>query len=213
MADAAAALGRVRIAITDHSKTLRITNGMDEARLIAQGERIAARNARASRPLILKSIEMDLTPDGTGDMDPVTLGGLDLVLGAFHSKLRLRDDQTERYFHGLENPDIHVLAHPRDRVYNFRVGLSCDWEKVVRHAVESGTALEIDAYPDRQDLDVDRLRIVAAEGAWVSIRTDAHTPSELAFLEIGVAATTLAGSHAIACSICFPRAISPTTSV
>jgi DNA polymerase (family 10) len=193
MAQAAAEIGRERIAITDHSKTLRITNGMDEPRLLAQGDHIAAINARASGPLVLRSIEMDLTPEGAGDMDPAALARLDLVLGAFHSKLRLRDDQTERYFRGLENPDIQVLAHPRGRIYNFRAGLSCDWERVARRAVETGTALEIDAYPDRQDLDVERLRIVAAEGAWVSIGTDAHTPSELVFLEIGVAAAILAG--------------------
>jgi DNA polymerase (family 10) len=193
VAEAAAEIGRERIAITDHSKSLRITNGMDEARLRAQGEHIAAINARGSGPLILRSIEMDLTPEGAGDMDPETLGRLDLVLGAFHSKLRLRDDQTERYFRGLENPDMQVLAHPRGRIYNFRAGLSCDWQRVARRAAETGTALEIDAYPDRQDLDVARLEIVAAEGAWVSIGTDAHTPEELVFLELGIAAAILAG--------------------
>ena len=193
MAAAAALIGRERIAITDHSKTLRITNGMDEARLRAQGDHIAAVNARGSGPLVLGSVEMDLTPEGAGDMDPTALARLDLVLGAFHSKLRLRDDQTERYLRGLDNPDIQVLAHPRGRVYNFRAGLSCDWGRVARRAVETGTALEIDSYPDRQDLDVDRLRIVAAEGAWVSIGTDAHTPAELVFLEIGIAAAILAG--------------------
>lgn len=193
MADAAAELGRERIAITDHSKTLRITNGMDEARLLAQGEHIAAVNARGAGPIVLRSIEMDLSPEGAGDMDPAALARLDLVLGAFHSKLRLRDDQTERYFRGLENPDIQVLAHPRGRIYNFRAGLSCNWERVARHAALTGTSLEIDAYPDRQDLDVERLRIVAREGAWVSIGTDAHTPAELVFLEIGIAAAILAG--------------------
>ncbi len=193
MAAAAAELGRERIAITDHSKTLRITNGMDEARLRAQGEHIAAINARGSGPLVLRSIEMDLTPEGAGDMDPKGLAELDLVLGAFHSKLRLRDDQTERYFRGLENADIQVLAHPRGRIYNFRAGLSCDWQRVARRAAETATALEIDAYPDRQDLDIERLRIVAAENAWLSIGTDAHTPGELVFLDIGIAAAILAG--------------------
>jgi histidinol phosphatase-like PHP family hydrolase len=193
MAEAAQAIGRERITITDHSKTLRITNGMDEARLLAQCEHIAAINRRGSRPLILRGIEMDISPEGAGDMDPSTLAGLDLVLGAFHSKLRLRDDQTQRYFRALENPDIQVLAHPRGRIYNFRAGLQCDWERVARHAAQTGTALEVDAYPDRQDLDVERLRIVAAEGAWISIGTDAHTPDELVYLEIGIAAAILAG--------------------
>src|SRR5438309_1081519 len=163
MAEAGRDLGRERIAITDHSRTLRITNGMDEARLAAQGERIDAVNARGAAPWVLKGIEMDVTPEGAGDMEPAALARLDLVLGAFHSKLRLRDDQTERYFRALANPDIQVLAHPRGRVYNFRPGLSCDWERVARRASETGTVLEIDAYPDRQDLDVERLRIVAAK--------------------------------------------------
>ncbi|HVD51190.1 MAG TPA: hypothetical protein VNB51_04055 [Candidatus Udaeobacter sp.] len=193
MAEAAGSIGRERIAITDHSKTLRITNGMDEVRLVAQGEHIAAVNERGSGTLVLRSIEMDITPEGASDMDPSVLARLDLVLGAFHSKLRLRDDQTERYFRGLDNPDIHVLAHPRGRIYNFRAGLTCDWERVARHAAETGTALEIDAYPDRQDLDVERLRIIAAERTWISIGTDAHTPTELVFLEIGIAAAILAG--------------------
>jgi len=193
MADAARALGRRRIVITDHSKTLRITNGMDEARLAAQGERIDLLNAQGTKPRVLKGIEMDLTPEGAGDMDPAALARLDLVLGAFHSKLRLHDDQTERYFSALANPDIQVLAHPRGRVYNIRAGLACDWERVARRAGETGTALEIDAYPDRQDLDIERLRVVATEGAWISIGTDAHVPDELVFLEIGIAAAILAG--------------------
>src|SRR5438445_8385335 len=141
----------------------------------------------------LRAIEMDLTPEGAGDMDPSALARLDLVLGAFHSKLRLREDQTERYLTALANPDVHVLAHPRGRIYNFRACLSADWERVARRAAETGTALEIDAYPDRQDLDVDRLRVVAESGGWVSIGTDAHTPSELVFFEIGIAAAILAG--------------------
>src|SRR2546422_4626063 len=193
MAEAARALGRERIAITDHSKTLRITNGMDEARLATQGDRIDAVNARGAGPWVLKGLGMGLTPEAACGMEPAVLARLDLVLGAFHSKLRLRDDQTERYFRALANPDVQVLAHPRGRVYNFRAGLSCDWERVARRAIETGTALEVDAYPDRQDLDVERLRIVAAEGAWISIGTDAHTPGELAFLEIGIAAAILAG--------------------
>src|SRR5207245_3223926 len=166
---------------------------MDEARLAAQGDRIDAVNARGAAPWVLKGIEMDVTPEGASDMEPAVLARLDLVLGAFHSNLRLRDDQTERYFRALANPDIQVLAHPRGRVYNFRTGLVCDWDRVARRASETGTVLEIDAYPDRQDLDIERLRIVAAEGAWISIGTDAHSPGELAFLEIGIAAAILAG--------------------
>jgi putative hydrolase len=97
----ARALGRPFMAITDHSKSLKIANGMDEERLAAQGVRIDELNAelRASGDpfRVLRSIEMDVFPDGTADMEPETLASLDIVLGAFHSKLRIREDQTERY--------------------------------------------------------------------------------------------------------------------
>jgi histidinol phosphatase-like PHP family hydrolase len=70
---------------------------------------------KASGRAFSRASEMDLSPEGGGDMDPAALASLDLVLGAFNSELRLRDDQTERYFRGLANPDIQVLAHPRSR--------------------------------------------------------------------------------------------------
>ena len=121
-------------------------------------------------------------------MDPEVLRKLDLVLGAFHSKLRITEDQTDRYVAAVRNPDINVLAHPRGRRWNHRLGLTADWPRVFAAARDAGTALEIDAYPDRQDLDVDLLRIARDEGCWISIGTDAHHPSELRFLEFGLAA-------------------------
>ena len=91
---------------------------------------------------------MNLSPEGEGDMAPHVLGKLDMVLGAFHSKLRITDDQTERYLMALRNPVFHVLAHPRGRRYNVRLGLAADWGRVVEEAVEQDKALEIDGFPD-----------------------------------------------------------------
>src|SRR5437879_3904395 len=71
---------------------------------------------------VLRAAEMNLTPEGAGDMSPTALARLDLVLGAFHSALRRREDQTARYVAALRNPDVHVLAHPRGRIWNFRTG-------------------------------------------------------------------------------------------
>src|SRR5438132_13088785 len=99
---------------------------MDEARLVAQGGHIAASKAGGSEIAVLRGIEMDLTPEGAGDMDPERLAELDLALGASHSKLRLRDDQSDRYVRGLENPDIQVRAHPRWRIYHCRGRLSSE---------------------------------------------------------------------------------------
>src|SRR5204863_93439 len=82
-----------------------------------------------------------------------------VVLGPFHSKLRLREDQTERYLAALRNPDFHVLAHPRGRRWGVREGLRADWPRVFAEAAKQGKALEIDAHPDRQDLDVELLEL------------------------------------------------------
>lgn len=198
MLAAAAELGHERIAITDHSRTLRITRGMDEARLLAQGRSIDELNVRlereGARTRVLKGIEMDLTPEGAGDMDPAALATLDIVLGAFHSQLRAADDQTERYLRALDNPDIDVLAHPRTKMWNKRDGLAADWRRVAQRAAERGIALEIDGAADREDLDVETLRAISdVAELWFAIDTDAHHPDELVFIDIGVATAIRGG--------------------
>lgn len=122
------------------------------------------------------------------------LAALDVVLGAFHLRLRLTDDQTERYVAALRNPDINVLAHPRGRIFNFRAGLSAEWRRVFDVAAEEeDRAVEIDAYPDRQDLDVELLRVARDAGVRISIGSDAHAPYQLAYVTLGLAAALAAG--------------------
>ncbi|MFN2526071.1 MAG: PHP domain-containing protein [Actinomycetota bacterium] len=197
MARGAAALGHDYIAITDHSKGLAIAGGIDESRLAEQSSEIEALNAefehQGQEMRVLRSLEMNLSPAGEGDMDPEALGRLDLVLGSFHSQLRKKEDQTERYQAALENPNIHILGHPRGRIYNHRVGLRADWEVVFHRAAELDKAVEIDCYPDRQDLNVDLLEIAAASQVRISIGTDSHHPDELVFIDFGAAAAKLAG--------------------
>ncbi len=198
MVDEAEALWNYEfIAITDHSKGLKIAGGMDEGRLAEQGEVISRVNqalgARGSRLRVLRSIEMNLSPEGDQDMEPEALDRLDLVLAAFHSKLRLTEDQTDRYLRALRNPTFHVLAHPRGRVFNRRHGLSADWPRVFEAAAEEGKALEIDAHPSRQDLDSDLLELAREAGLWISIGTDAHLLRELQYVEFGVALAIRAG--------------------
>ena len=179
MAGAAAALGYEYQAVTDHSKGLPIARGMHEARLGEQGEDVA--------------IEMNLSPDGEGDMEPEALARLDLVLGAFHSQLRVTEDQTERYLKALRNPTVNVLAHPRGRRFNVRLGLGADWARVFEEAARLDRAVEIDAHLDRQDLNVELLRLAREAGTRISIGTDAHSVRELGFMEFGVAAAIRAG--------------------
>jgi DNA polymerase (family X) len=185
------------IAITDHSKGLKIAGGMDEGELAEQGEDIERVNeelsGRGSPLRVLRSIEMNLSPEGVQDMEPEALGRLDLVLAAFHSKLRMTDDQTDRYVRALRNPTFHTLAHPRGRVFNRRRGLSADWPRVFEAAAEEGKALEIDAHPSRQDMDVELLELARDAGIWISIGTDAHLLRELRYVEFGVALAIRAG--------------------
>jgi histidinol phosphatase-like PHP family hydrolase len=197
MAEAASERGHEYLAITDHSQGLKIANGMDTARLAAQGEEIGRLNAelaaRGAGLRVLRAIEMNLSPAGEGDMDVAVLADLDLVLGAFHSKLRITDDQTDRYLAALRHPALHVLAHPRGRIFNFRAGLRADWRRVFDAAAAADRAVEIDAYPDRQDLDVALLEVARASGVRISIGSDAHAPYQLAFAPLGSAAALAAG--------------------
>ena len=192
MADAAANRSYEYIAITDHSKGLKIAGGIDERELKRQGMEIAKVNAAlsksASHVTVLRSIEMNLNPRGEGDMSPDSLRSLDLVLGSFHSALRTTEDQTERYLAALRNPHVHILGHPRGRIYNFRIGLKADWPRVFAEAARLDKALEIDCYPDRQDLNVALLKIARDHGTRISLGTDAHHGWQLEFIDLGLAA-------------------------
>jgi putative hydrolase len=197
MAQAAVARGYEYIAITDHAKGLKIAGGIDESQLDTQAEEIAQINAAmasTAKPFrVLRSIELNLSPSGAGDMEPAALARLDLVLGCFHSALRKKEDQTERYLAALRNPDLQILGHPRGRIYNFRLGLTADWRRVFDLAAELDKAVEIDSYPDRQDLSGDLVKLAAKAGCRISIGTDSHGPSQLRFIEFGLASALLAG--------------------
>ena len=190
-------LGYSYIAITDHSKGLKIAGGMDEDSFADQAERIDALNGQleghGSDMRVLKGIEMNISPEGAGDMDTGFLDELDLVLGSFHSSLRRKEDQTERYIAALENPTVDVLGHPRCRIFNFRIGLLADWKTVCQAAADTGTALEIDGFPDRQDLNVELLELARDSGCWISMGTDAHDPEEMQYLPVALAAAISAG--------------------
>jgi histidinol phosphatase-like PHP family hydrolase len=196
MADAATERSYEYIAITDHSKGLKIAGGIDERALKKQGAEIAKLNLLASKTgrklIVLRSVEMNLNLRGEGDMLPQSLLALNLVLGSFHSSLRIVEDQTERYLAALRNPNIQILGHPRGRIYNYRIGLKADWPRIFAEAARLDKALEIDCYPDRQDLNVDLLKIARQHGTRISLGTDAHHPWQLEFIELGLAAAALA---------------------
>jgi histidinol phosphatase-like PHP family hydrolase len=198
MVGAARSLGRPFVAVTDHSQALAIANGMTPAELAEQARAIDALNvgfeADGDAFRVLRSMEVDLFPDGTLDMDEDSLASLDLVLGAFHSELRSKDDQTDRYLAALRQPHLHVLAHPKARMYGRRVGLVADWRRVFAEAATLGKALELDATVWRQDLNVDLATLARQEGVeWFTIGSDAHAARELELLPFGIAIAALAG--------------------
>jgi DNA polymerase (family 10) len=194
--EAARARGYEYVAITDHSKGLSIANGINEAKLKKQSAEIDAvnRELRACDKdlTVLRSIEMNLNPVGEGDMDPTALRSLDLVLGSFHSALRRKEDQTDRYLAAIRNPDIQILGHPRGRIYNYRSGLRADWETVFQEATRLDKAVEIDAYPDRQDLNLSLLKIAKRCGTRISMGTDAHHPWQFEFIDLALVAALTA---------------------
>src|ERR1700730_3626015 len=178
-------------------KRLKIAGGIDEAQLQEQSAAIKALNLQFVRSgtnlTVLRSIELNLNPDGQGDMESASLRRLDLFLGCFHSSLRKKADQTPRYLAALRNPDIQILGHPRSRIYNFREGLQADWQTVFSTAADLGKAVEIDGYPDRQDLNIELLRIARSTGVRISLGTDSHGPAQLRFMDFCAAAALIAG--------------------
>jgi putative hydrolase len=197
MVEASRSLGRPFVAVTDHSEALTIANGMTPDELSQQGRVIDAMNRGFEQDgdafRVLRSMEVDILLDGTLDMHD-SLASLDLVLGAFHSALRSKDDQTERYLTALRQPRLQVLAHPKARMYGRRVGPLADWRRVFAEAAGLGKALELDATVWRQDLNVELATIAREEGVeWFSIGSDAHAAQELELLPFGMATAALAG--------------------
>jgi histidinol phosphatase-like PHP family hydrolase len=192
MAAAARDRGYRHLLLTEHSKGLPIAGGLDEARLRAQRPELEAASAEAGIRM-LQGLEMNIDPHGDGDMEPGALAELDVVLGAFHSKLRLRDDQTERYLAAIRNPWVDVLAHPRCRIWNFRLGLWCDWPAVFREAALLDKAVEVDGYADRQDLNIDLLEIARDCGCRISLGSDSHHVVDLGFITFSIGAVVEAG--------------------
>jgi histidinol phosphatase-like PHP family hydrolase len=168
---------------------------MDEDALVRQGEEIDRLNDElcGKRFRVLRAVETNLSPDGHSDLDPSFLARFDFVLGAFHSRLRVTDDQTERYLAALKGSRFDVLAHPRGRIYDFRLGLRADWARVFECARNLDRAVEVDGYPDRQDLDGELLCLARETGVRISLGSDAHAPEQLEFLDYGIAAALEAG--------------------
>lgn len=189
MAKAAIARGLEYIVITDHTKRLAMTHGLDEKRIIEQMAEIDRLNKKfAGKITLLKGSECDILKDGTLDLPDKTLAKLDVVGASVHSYFNLtRAEQTERIKRAMANPNVDILFHPTGRIINRRPAYDVDMDDLVATAKRSGTIMEIDAYPDRLDLKDEHIRLCVEAGVKMAIDSDAHSPTHFPYLEYGIA--------------------------
>ena len=187
MAQAARAQGYSYIAITDHSKALAMANGLDEARAVAFAKRVREINKKDLGIRIFSGLECDILRDGALDLANDALAELDLVIGSVHSHMNLEPaEMTDRLLRALECPSMRIIGHPTGRLLLHREPFQFDFERVVDEAVRRGVWLEINASPERLDLNPTMLRHAKARGARFTISTDAHHPKHLLNMRYGV---------------------------
>lgn len=187
MASHVRAMGYAYMAITDHSKYLRVANGLDESRLRKQREEIAALNEKWTDFHIFAGVEMDILPDGSLDFSDAFLREMDYVIGAIHSSFNQSQEKImKRLYSALENPYVSLIAHPTGRLIGRRAGYNVNVEKLIEKAKETNTALEINANPNRLDLSADWVRKAQETGVTIAINTDAHSYQMLDHMAYGV---------------------------
>ena len=187
MAEAAKARGYEYLAVTDHSKQVKIARGLDEKRLAKAIKAIDKINAKLKGFTLLKSIELDILADGTLDLPDGILDELDLVVCSVHYNFKLsKEKQTERVIRAMDNPRVNVIGHPTGRLINERPPYEIDLEKVMRAAVERDCFLELNAHPDRLDLDDVHCQRAKEMGLKIALSTDAHSTDDLDLMRFGV---------------------------
>lgn len=184
MARAAGALGLEYVVVSDHTRDLAMTGGLDAARLREQIREVRDVDRRVRGVRVLAGAEVNVRRDGSLDLGEDALGELDVVGAAVHSYFELpRDETTRRLIRVLENPQVDVLYHPMCRALGRRRALDADWDAVLDAARRTGTVLEIDAQPERLDLPDEWVRKAIHAGVKLVIDSDAHGADELRYSE------------------------------
>jgi DNA polymerase (family X) len=188
MAEAALARGLKYIAITDHSKNLAMTNGMDDKRALAHIKRIREVDAEMKgRIRVLPGIEVDILAEGELDLDDSTLAQMDIVVASVHSRFDQPIDQmTDRILRALENPHTRILGHPTGRKVLKRDPYALHLDTILKRAAELGVAVEHNASPARADLNDLHLRLAKQHGCKITVNTDAHSTGELDQIRYGI---------------------------
>ncbi len=200
MARACARRGAYWAVVTDHSRGLEVASGLDLEGVRIQRRAVDRWNGRHGEELrLLQGLEVEIAADGTVDVPAGERAELDCVVAAVHTDLQVDRDQTERYLRAVATAGVHVLAHPRGRLFQHRPGVRARWEVVFSACVEHGVAVEINGFPRRQDLDWELARLAADHGCELILASDAHAVGHLEFDAYACAIAARAGVN--------PRAI------
>lgn len=187
MAEKAMSLGLEYMAICDHTKSLYIANGLDEDRLREQMKEIDRINGGLDGFTILKGTECDILSDGRMDLPDSLLGDLDFVVGSIHSAFRQDiETMTDRILKAIHNENVDCIGHPTGRLIQKRRAYDVNLERVFEAAAEQGVMMEINAYPERLDLDDINCRAAMEQGITIVIGTDSHAPRQMEFMPLGV---------------------------
>jgi putative hydrolase len=187
MARGAEAMGYTYLGVTDHSPRIKVVNGLDANRLLAQSREMAEVQAQVPGVALLQGIEVDILEDGSLDLPDMVLELLDVVIASPHVKLRQEPAaMTERMLRAVSHPHVDVIGHPTGRRPGSREGANYDFEAVFKEAAQHGVALEIDCDPARMDLSPEMARLALELGCSFSLDADAHAPAELAYVPMGM---------------------------
>ena len=189
MAQAAKKLGHEYICITDHvGETFKIANSMNEKRIKKQRKEIDKANKKLRGITILQGGEVNIKSDGSMGMKKNVLKELDIVLGSIHSGFKNPKEKiTKRIIKAMENPNVDIIAHPFGGLINSRPAYEMDFEKILEKAKQTKTVLEINAYPERLDLNDIHVRAAVKSNIKLSIGTDAHDIDQLRNYKLGIA--------------------------
>ena len=187
MGDALQQKGYSHAVITDHSQFLAVANGLTPARLRQQRLEIEAYNKAHPNFRLFAGTEMDILPDGTLDFEDDVLRELDFVIAAIHSSFNQTEEQImTRMYTAMQNPYVHMIAHPTGRIIEKREGYAVNMPQLIAWAKQYGKILELNANPYRLDLCEAHLRMAVEAGVPIAINTDAHSIEQLAYMDVGV---------------------------
>jgi DNA polymerase (family 10) len=191
MAKAAMDLGYEYIGISDHTKFLRIENGLDEKQIISQKKEIDGLNSKfktqKSKFRILHGCEANILNNGSVDIKDEVLEKLDYVIAGVHSSMKMeKNEMTDRIIKAIKNPNIDIISHPTGRLIQKRDEYQIDFEAILKAAKDNKKILEINSYPERLDLKDIYIRMAKRVGVKMAINTDSHEKSQFSLIKFGI---------------------------